>query len=113
MEKAGNFIQNLQDADEPTRKKWLIIFTAITMVIVIAFWSVYISYRIQDVNALEAQKDSPSFSEIFNSGLKILGAETMSKFKALMGDSQYLNTSGKDFKFTVENLEPVAPKQLP
>ena len=113
MERTGNFIQNLQNSDEPTRKKWLIILTAVTMVIVIGFWSVYINYRIQDVNALEAQKDAPSFSEVFNSGLKILGAETMSKFKALMGDSQYLNTTGKDFKFTVENLEPVKPQQLP
>lgn len=113
MERTNNFIKDLQNADEITRKKWLAIFTVITMAVVIGFWSVYISYRIQDVNALNAQKDTPSFSEVFNSGLKILGAETMSKFKVLIGDSQYLNTSGKDFKFTVENLNPVTPRQLP
>lgn len=113
MERAKNFIKNLQDSDDLTKKKWLVIFTAFTMVVVLAFWSVYFSYRIKDVNALEAQSASPSFSEVFNAGLKILGADVLSKFKILTGDSQTLNTSGKDFKFNVENLEPIKPKQLP
>ena len=113
MEEAKNFIKNLQNSDDLTKKKWLVIFTAITMAVVIAFWSVYISFRIKDVNALEVQNTSPSFSEVFNAGLKILGAETYSKFQALIGNHQFLNTSGKDFKFNVENLEPVKPKQLP
>lgn len=108
------FIQKLQNSDEATKKRWLFGATSVTMIFVIALWSVYISYSVENLNtAAETKENGLSFSTVFSTGFKILSEETITKLKTLIAGAEPLTILKKDFDFTLDTLEEIPPTPLP
>ena len=61
-----NQLGNIQNSDEATKKRWLIVSSAIAMVLVISLWLVYINWTIKSVgDNIEKQNLEPGFWQIF------------------------------------------------
>ena len=78
-------LKQIQESNEATKKKWLIIMTAVAIIIIISLWLVYINYSIKSVNngsmAVEAEKSETGFLEIFKKGLGVVGNSAKEKIK--------------------------------
>jgi len=78
-------LKQIQESNEATKKKWLIIMTAVAIIIIISLWLVYINYSIKSVNnesiAVEAEKLETDFLEVFKKGLIVVGNSTKEKIK--------------------------------
>ncbi|MEK7634670.1 MAG: hypothetical protein AAB396_02210 [Patescibacteria group bacterium] len=87
FEKLKNKLKQIQESDEATKKKWLIIMTAVAMIIVISLWLVYINYSIKSVNdeavAIKTEKleSETDFLEVFKKGLSVVGNSAKEKIK--------------------------------
>lgn len=112
MQKLQNFLNDLQNSDQERKKRWLIGGTVITIVIIAALWSIYISQTIKSLSSAGTE-EKPAFSAVFNTGLKILKNDLTAKIGNFMGEAKSLNIFGADLNFTVENLEKIQPKKLP
>lgn len=70
--KLNKFIGKIQHSDEATKKRWLIVSSAIAMILVISLWLVYINWTIKSVgDNVEKQNLEPGFWQIFKTGLNI------------------------------------------
>lgn len=68
------YLKKIQNSDEATKKRWLIVSSAIAMVLVISLWLVYINWTIKSVgDNVEKQNLEPGFWQIFKTGLKVAG----------------------------------------
>lgn len=85
FEKLKNKLKQIQESDEATKKKWLIIMTAAAMVIVIGLWLVYINYSIKsvdnDIAEINLEKSETAFLEVFKKGLSVVGSSVKEKIK--------------------------------
>lgn len=114
LEKFQKFIRKLQNSEEAVKKRWLFGATALVMLLVTALWSVYISHTVKNLtNAETEEANNLSFSAVFNTGLQILGEETIEEIKILIDKTKSLTTFKKEFDFTLDTLEEIQPKQLP
>ncbi|MDP3015351.1 MAG: hypothetical protein Q8N28_03020 [bacterium] len=74
FKKLNKFIGKIQNSDEATKKRWLIVSSAIAMVLVISLWLVYINWTIKAVGDNVGKQDmEPGFWQIFKTGLKVAG----------------------------------------
>lgn len=74
FKKIKKSIEKIQDSDEAAKKRWLIASSAVTMILVISLWLVYINNTIQPVNnVIEKQESEIGFWQIFKNGLNIVG----------------------------------------
>lgn len=81
------FISRLQNSDEATKKRWLIVVSAITMIFVISGWMVYLNYTIEKINSIEDEIiHSTSFWQVFKTGLVITGKSIKEKTGNLVSD---------------------------
>lgn len=85
MNKLLNKLKQIQESDETTKKKWLIIMTVAAMIIVISLWLVYINYSIKSVDngvgAINLEKSETDFLEVFKKGLGVVGNSVKEKIK--------------------------------
>ncbi len=114
MQEIKNFIYRLQNSDEATKKRWLFGATAVVMILVIALWSICISFEVKNVGANEtSQTNNPSFFAVFSTGLNMLDKETKQQIKELINQTKSFMSFKKDFDFTLNTLEKIEPKLLP
>lgn len=77
-------IENIQNSDEATKKRWLIASSAVTMILVVSLWLIYINHSIQpagnNIN-IEQQESGIGFWQIFKNGLNIVGESIWSNTK--------------------------------
>ena len=67
------FLQKIQNSDEATKKRWLIGATAISMILVIGLWLVYIQSTVKSIgNNIENQESTVGFWQIFKNGLVVV-----------------------------------------
>jgi hypothetical protein len=122
-----NFFLNLQNAEKPIRKRWLIVLTTMSMLIVLGLWGGYLNIFV--VNNLyhdtlsPAKKTTPqetSFSETFGVGLNVIQKELTQKLvnskEFLANRLQYTHTitiQKPTYTFILDSLESIPPTPLP
>lgn len=110
--KIKNFVSELQESDQETKKRWLVGSTLITGLVVISFWAVYVSFTVKGLRDAKAENSSASFSEVFFNGLKAVKDEAFEKLQELSGQMNFLGLSGANMNFVAKGLEEVQPKKL-
>ncbi|KKR89204.1 MAG: hypothetical protein UU85_C0004G0044 [Candidatus Wolfebacteria bacterium GW2011_GWA2_42_10] len=78
-----NFFKKIQAADESVKKRWLFIMSAVSAVIVIGFWLIYLRYSIEAVGN-HSDKAEIGFWRIFKTGLKAIAIQVKEKFGNLL-----------------------------
>lgn len=76
------FIENIQNSDQGNRKKWFIIFSAVTIILVVFLWTFYMK---SIIGGLNTQNLSEEITETKEEGSKFLG-NIKSIFSDLGGD---------------------------
>jgi len=72
--KIREFLEKIQNSSESTKRRYLIVFTAISMVLIVGLWLIYTNSMIQYTNQQLANQNSETkFWQIFKNGLKIVG----------------------------------------
>ena len=111
-----NFITRIQNSDEATRKRWVVVLSGVTMAAVIALWAVYFNLNVARLPAGEAglpgnapvnaQASSGSdFNEVLKNG-----------FRAIMdkiGLKNSVTISNSERNFILEKLEKIPAQKLP
>jgi len=114
-----NFFLDLQQSDEATKKRWLVILTSGSMLAVVGLWSVYINLTVENL-VEKNQNQGPSFLETFKNGLAVLSKEAGSKTSQLMANLQAatsrtnsITIQPENFNAVLKDLEEIKPKKLP
>lgn len=71
FEKFKNFLNNIQNSNETTKRRWLIGATAVSMVLVIGLWLIYVKSTVV-FPAGESQEATTGFWQIFKNGLVVV-----------------------------------------
>ncbi len=67
-----SFISELQQLDENSKKKWLFGLTAISVVIILLLWAIYLNATVVAVNDYNAQTKVSNW-DVFKTGLEVVG----------------------------------------
>lgn len=87
FEKLKAFLKKIQNSDENTRKRWLIGTTAISMVLVISLWLVYIQSTVKFIsNNIEDQESTIGFWQIFKNGLVVILNSVKENIKIIISE---------------------------
>ena len=120
LHKIQNFFWELQRGDEDTKKRWLILLSGSSMLVVLILWSFYINMSIQSLNSQEAYPENAGVLSILKNGVVVLSEDSglkLSKLtdylKTLLSKKNSVTIQGANFNFIVNGLEEVAPKKLP
>jgi len=113
------FIYKLQRSDDATKKRWITIFTAFVMFLVLIFWGVSLRTNLALNNYGSDDKES-GFSQswpVFKNGASVVGERffdggknLVAAFNKLLFRSQEIFP--QNLKFNNESAEPVSPKRL-
>lgn len=67
-------LKKIQNSDEATKKRWLIGATAVSMVLIIGLWLVYIKFTVEPFTSSAQERESVvRFWQIFKNGLTVTG----------------------------------------
>lgn len=120
MQKIQNFFLELQQSDENTKKRWLVILTSGSMLAVILLWAVYLNFTIEDLNAPSKKSNEAGFLKTSQVGLRVISREIGLK---LSEAAAYLNSLAKQtnsitleaasINLILKDLEAVTPRRLP
>ncbi|NCO15186.1 hypothetical protein COW77_00195 [Candidatus Wolfebacteria bacterium CG18_big_fil_WC_8_21_14_2_50_39_7] len=81
------FLQKIQNSDEATKKRWLIGATAISMILVIGLWLVYIQSTVKSIgNNIENQESTVGFWQIFKNGLVVVFNSVKENIKIIISE---------------------------
>ena len=81
------FLQKIQNSDEATKKRWLIGATAISMILVIGLWLVYIQSTVKSIgNNIEDQESTVGFWQIFKNGLVVVFNSVKENIKIIISE---------------------------
>lgn len=85
FKKLKDLLNGIQNSNETAKKRWLIVSSAIAMILVISLWLIYINWTIKSVgDNLEKQSSEPGFWQIFKTGLKIAGESAWNGIKNII-----------------------------
>jgi len=79
------FLEYLQSLDEPTKKKVLVISTALIMIVVVYFWLAYFNNLIAGITQPQPVAAATADTTSGPSGLAYVGAEFMGAVKGFIG----------------------------
>jgi signal transduction histidine kinase len=115
-----HFFLDLQKSDERTKKRWLVILAATTMLIVIILWVMYINITIQNLGDRESSAAQSDFSATFQTGSLILVKEIGAKLnelayrlRSLAETTNSITIQPASVNVVMPNLENITPKKLP
>jgi uncharacterized Rmd1/YagE family protein len=81
------FLQKIQNSDEATKKRWLIGVTAISMILVIGLWLIYIQSTVKSIgNNIEDQESTIGFWQIFKNGLVVVFNSVKENIKIIISE---------------------------
>lgn len=68
------FLKKIQNSDEATKKRWLIGATAVSMILVIGLWTIYINSAIKFAPESAKNQEEPiiGFWQIFKNGSMVI-----------------------------------------
>ncbi|MEK7635836.1 MAG: hypothetical protein AAB405_01970 [Patescibacteria group bacterium] len=73
MSSIRNFIEKLQNSDDAVKKRWLVIMSGLSMIIVIAIWLVFLNNLMQRHGENSSGQSETTFWQVFKTGLQIAG----------------------------------------
>lgn len=74
FQKIKNWLIKIQNSDEKTKRRYLMITSAITMILIISLWLIYLKSTISGVNQeIVNQTSNTQFWQVFKNGLNITG----------------------------------------
>lgn len=79
------FIKQLRRADDAVKKRWLIILSALAMLIVLLVWSKYFAASLVRPGEQPAEDQGFSFWETMGTGLKVIGGRSASFLRSAGG----------------------------
>ncbi|MBI5079347.1 hypothetical protein HZB06_01560 [Candidatus Wolfebacteria bacterium] len=77
----GKKIEKIRDSDEAAKKRWVIVFSAITMTIVVIIWLFYAGFA---VKTTEKKDVSTDFWPIFKKGFTTVAGSLKEKIYGLI-----------------------------
>ncbi len=81
------YLEKIQNSDEATKKRWLVAATAVSMIIVIGFWFVYINYTTKPaVENTAVQTPNIGFWQIFKNGLAVIYQSLKEKVQIIFSE---------------------------
>lgn len=120
IQKIQNFFLELQQGDEDTKKRWLVILTSGSMLAVILLWTVYLNFTIENLNAPSKKSNEAGFLKTSQVGLQVISKEIGLKLSEV---AAYLNSIAKqtnsitleaaNVSLILKDLESVTPRRLP
>lgn len=106
MKSLLRFFRNIRNAEESVRKIWLFVFTIPTMLLVVAFWTMYMHSSlgggVPEAKA-ETQEDIGVFSAL-RAGVGVLGVRMYRGWDRVLGFTA--GTVGGTYTITVDVPEP-------
>lgn len=113
------FINKIRESDNAAKKRWLIIFTAPTMLFIIIFWAFMLrsDLALSEVGAIEKKSNFAESRQVFKRGAAII-AERFKQGGSILNSAlnerllRINEVSPNNLKFNSEEVEPVAPKRL-
>ncbi len=79
------FIKQLRRSDDATKRRWLIILSAIAMLLVLVVWSKYFAASLVRPGEQPAEDQGFSIWETMGTGLKVIGQRAASFARGLAG----------------------------
>ena len=79
------FIKQLRRSDDATKKRWLIILSALAMLVVLVFWSKYFAASLVRPGEQPTEDQGFSFWETMGTGLKVVGGRAASLLRGAGG----------------------------
>jgi hypothetical protein len=87
FKKLKNLLENIQNSDEATKKRWLIGVTSVSMVLIISLWLVYIKFTLESfTSSAQEQKSVVGFWQIFKNGLTIVSQSIKEGIKTIISE---------------------------
>jgi len=83
--KLKKFLNNIRNSDEATKKRWLIGASALSMILIIGLWLVYMRFSFESLtNSRQGQEPAIGFWQIFKNGLKVTGESLWDNIKGFI-----------------------------
>jgi len=80
-------LQKIQNSDEATKKRWLIGAAAVSMILVISLWLVYIQSTVKSIgDNIKDQESTIGFWQIFKNGLVIAFDSIKENIKVIISE---------------------------
>ncbi|MEK7590332.1 MAG: hypothetical protein AAB454_01325 [Patescibacteria group bacterium] len=110
-----NFIKNLRDENENTKKRWLIILSGITMALVISLWVGYFNLTLPRVAPPSGMAATEEIQQNENqlTHIKKTLAAGFSVLMEKINTKKSLTIKAPERNFVLENLEETLSIQLP
>src|SRR3989344_218187 len=113
------FILRIQNSDEQTKKFWLVVFSAVTMVSVVGMWVMYVKVTFPSITPapetaeiVSAKVESPGFFSVFAAGLKII-YDGVSKIVAHeVATKNNIVIENPKQNFSLEGIPTISPTKL-
>jgi hypothetical protein len=115
--KVIQFINKLQESDDVTKKRWLVIFATPTALIIIIGWVFALRANLTlETAVVEKESNFRQFAEVFKRGAMAVGGRIAEGSRYLMSalneQLRYFKEIGpQELKFTPDNMEPIKPKR--
>jgi|SRR3989344_3682023 len=89
FQKVQNFFLDLQQKDQETKRRWLVILTSGSMIAVVFFWAAYLSSTVK--NLADSSNENPDgFFAVFKNGLSVVSEKAGSQLSQVFADVQEL-----------------------
>lgn len=80
-------LEKIQNSDENVKKRWLIGATAVSMVLVISLWLIYVQSTIKSIsNDIENQESTIGFWQIFKNGFVVIFNSVKENIKIMISE---------------------------
>lgn len=116
IEGVKNFIKNLRDENENTKKRWLIILSGVTMALVISLWVGYFNLtlpRVAPPSGIAATEEEIQQNEGQLTHIKKTLAAGFSVLMEKINTKKSLTIKAPERNFIPENSEEIPTTQLP
>lgn len=119
LQKINDFVAELQNKDEQTKKQWLISSTAVSMTLILILWGFYFSSTIKNLSNKESTQSRNGFGATFNQGLKVISdkiglqiSKTMESAEAYLKATNSVTIQPTNLEFS-NSVEPITPNKFP
>ncbi len=120
LQKINDFVGELQKKNDREKRLWLIVSTAISMVIILIIWGFSFSSIIQNLGEQESTPKQNQFIATFRQGIKVIGEKIgLQMSKAVEEAQTYMQATNSvtiqptNLNFSNTTLEPITPKKFP
>ncbi len=99
------FFKKIQNSDEKSKKRWLVILSGISIIIVITAWAYYMNaFVLKNPNEAASQEIEVGFWPVFKTGMAVTAGNIKIKAKNFIMDIiSKIPKIGGEKKITIEN----------